>query len=167
MAEHYYLNAGLKFVEVPLTFGGSISVAPGKYVKGDPANSFGEQVKIGTLTDEGTGQPAIILSTEVTPGTETSSPYLLYDEAQWAPAGYGTSGFSGASGFSGTNAVATSGYSGFSGVSGYSGFSGETPSPVVSSLGFAGGAAKSGIITVSGAGAVTLSTSGQVLWISA
>ena len=55
MANNYYKNAHLYFVEVPLTYGGSLSVAPGKYVEGsaDTGATFPRLAALGILSDEG------------------------------------------------------------------------------------------------------------------
>ena len=55
MATKYYQNAHAYFVEAPLTYGGSISVAPGKYVEGlaDTGATFPRLASLGILTDAG------------------------------------------------------------------------------------------------------------------
>jgi hypothetical protein len=127
MTTKYYQNAHGYFVEVPLTYGGSLSVAPGKYVEGsaDTGASFPRQASLGVLTDVGlttdgdTGCAALLIA--ATPSLLIFSepqPPLIGDTgvASTVKGDTGTTGAAGAAG--GKGDTGTAGAKGDTGVAG-------------------------------------------------
>lgn len=122
MASHYYHNAKLFPLEVPLTYGGNLNVAPGKYLLGSNLGSFGSLATLGYLTDDGTGEPQAV----------TDNPLLLiYTEPpvpsvgpQGDPGDTGTQGDTGAGDQGDTGAAGAKGDTGAQGPQGDTGAAG-------------------------------------------
>lgn len=138
MAQNYYHNAHGYFVEVPLTYGGSLSVAPGKYVSGsaDTGASFPRQVGLGVLTDDGaitdpdTGAaPQVLAATPSLLIYSEPSPPLTGATGDTGAAGTavakGDTGTSNVKGDTGTGAKGDTG-TGSKGDTGTSGAKGDT-----------------------------------------
>ena len=105
---HFYHNAHNYFVELPLTYGGSLSCAPGKYVKGDSAGTFARSADLGILTDDGTGDTGISLGdtgvTTIPAGLYSNYSLLIFTEGAGP---YSTRGDTG-TGYMGDTGVAGS-----------------------------------------------------------
>ena len=115
MAINYYHNAKVFPLEVPLKTGGSIVVAPGKYVQGETTGTFGRSATNGNLTDDGSGTPAAVTA---------DSTLLIYVEPL-SPT-QGDTGYQGDSGTGDTGATGSTGAKGGTGVTGAKGDTGAT-----------------------------------------
>lgn len=121
---HFYHNAHNYFVELPLTYGGSLSCAPGKYVKGDSAGTFARSADLGILTDDGTGDTGISLGdtgvTTIPAGLYSNYSLLIFTEGAGPYSTRGDTG-SGLKGDTGTSDVP-----GDTGATGPAGAKGDT-----------------------------------------
>jgi hypothetical protein len=72
MAQNYYHNAHQYPLEQPLTYGGTLVIAYGRYVKGEETAEFGRSASLGHLTLDGTGVPAAVTA---------NSALLIFTEA--------------------------------------------------------------------------------------
>lgn len=115
MASHYYHNAKLYPLEVPLTYGGNLVVAPGKYLLGSNLGSFGSLATLGYLTDDGTGEPSPV----------TADPTLLIYTEPPVPS-VGPQGDPGDTGTAGDTGAGVQGDTGSTGAKGDTGTQGDT-----------------------------------------
>ena len=145
MANYYFHNGKKYFVEVPLTYGGSLSVAPGKYVEGlaDTGATFPRLAALGILVmdtatsdvDTGTAgyliaqTPSLLIFSEpVAPLTgatgDTGAPGTAVAKGDTGTGAKGDTG-TGAKGDTGTGAKGDTG-TGAKGDTGTAGGKGDT-----------------------------------------